>query len=64
MALANIDYEKVDMRLLTVLQMITSLEQMVSAADISAISGTSDFIIAADNYRNAVALAIETQGKR
>jgi len=64
MAVSSVDYEKVDMRLLTALQMIKSLEQMISAADISAIEGTGNFIVALDIYRNNIALEIEKQGKR
>lgn len=64
MAVASVDYEKVDMKLLTVLQMISSLEQMVSAGDISTIAGNGEFIIALDLYRNCIALEIEKQGKR
>jgi hypothetical protein len=61
MAVSSIDYEKVDMVLLNIIQMISSLEHMVSAQNVD---GTSDFIYALDTYRNKVALFIEVQGKR
>jgi hypothetical protein len=61
MAVASIDYEKVDMILLNIIQMISSLEHMASAQNVD---GTADFIYALDAYRNKVALAIEAQGSR
>lgn len=65
MAVSSIDYEKVDQGLLQILQMIKSMEQMVSSAQqATPILNTNVFINALDDYRNEVALEIEKQGKR
>jgi hypothetical protein len=64
MALSNIDYEKVDMQLLSVLQMLGSIESMVASANVSTIPTTAAFLLALDSYRNEIALEIEKQGRR
>jgi hypothetical protein len=64
MALANIDYEKVDPRLLSLLQQIHSFESIITGLDVNTISGVADMIANLDGFRNNIALEIERQGKR
>lgn len=65
MAVASIDYERIDHNLLQLLQMIKSMEQMIiTAQQQSNIPNTNIIISALDDYRNEIALVIEQQGKR
>lgn len=64
MALSTIDYEKVDASFLQTLQMIKMIEDFVAANNVSLVEGTPEFISALDNYRNAIGIAMEQQGKR
>ena len=64
MPLAIIDYEKVDLQLLSVVHMLKSIESMVASANISTIPNTGEFLEALDSYRNEVGLEIERQGSR
>ena len=61
MAIASIDYEKVESMLLTVLMQLNSLQNQVVMVSVS---GTKEFVNAIDTYRNSVALEIEKQGTR
>jgi len=64
MAVSSIDYEKVDVQLLSMLQMLVSMEQMCVATKITNTAASSEFINAVDKFRNEVALEIEIQGAR
>lgn len=65
MAVASIDYEKVDHNLMQLLQMIKSMEQMiVLTQQQTQIPNTNVIVSALDDYRNEIALVIEQQGKR
>jgi len=64
MAVSSIDYEKVDQRLLQLLQLISSVEMLASSAPIADTVGVSNIIIELDKFRNIVALEIERQGAR
>ena len=65
MAVASIDYERIYHKLLQLLQMIKSMEQMIiTAQQQSNIPNTNIIISALDDYRNEIALVIEQQGKR
>ncbi len=65
MALSSIDYEKVDVGLLSILQMLGSLESIVSNTNnTTLVPNTNIFINAIDDYRNEVGLMIEKQGRR
>jgi hypothetical protein len=61
--IASIDYEKVNMLLLSLIQSLNGIETMAVQAQISG-TETSEFVIAVDRFRDAVALEIEIQGKR
>lgn len=63
MPVSSIDYEKVNMQLLALIQHLNSIEVMSVQAQVPG-TVTSDFIHALDLFRSAVALEIEVQGKR
>jgi hypothetical protein len=63
MATSSVDYEKVDMSLLQVLQTIKIMEDMI--LNVSGLQIPTGKIVAAlDDYRNNVAIEIERQGSR
>jgi len=64
MAVSSIDYEKIDQRLLQLLQLISSLEMLASSAPIENTTGVGVIITELDKFRNIVALEIEKQGAR
>lgn len=64
MAVSSIDYEKVDVALLQVLQILKNTEQLIASSGTAQVPGTSVFISAIDDYRNEIAMEIEKQGKR
>ena len=64
MAVSSIDYENVDMRLLSAIQTLKAIEQQITGANFPSIKGTDVFVIAIDAYRNEIAMEIERQGAR
>jgi hypothetical protein len=64
MPISSLDYEKVDVALLQILQIIKNTEQMIASSGTTQVPGTADFIAALDDYRNEIAMEIERQGKR
>ena len=64
MPLSRIDYEKVDLQLMSVIHMLNSIEAQIASAGISKVPNTDVFITAIDDYRNEIALEVERQGKR
>lgn len=61
MAIATIDYEMVDMALLTLLSSLAHIEVQVANQRIPT---SNHFIAEINKYRNEVALEIERQGTR
>jgi hypothetical protein len=64
MPVSSIDYEKVDTRLLGLIQMIAGLENQITSVQLSNTEATKDIIFALDKYREEIALEIEKQGAR
>jgi hypothetical protein len=60
--LSLVDYEKVDMRLLSLVSMLNSMESNI--IQFQDLPQTGEMIAQIDRYRNEVALEIERQGKR
>jgi len=58
---STIDFEQVDMRLLSMLMTLQSIQDQAAALDLT---GTADLVNAVDTYRNHVGLEIEKQGAR
>lgn len=57
-----IDYEKVDMNLLGIVQQLNNMQNFLMVPNTSAIEGTKDFVFAIDAFRKKVAEEIERQG--
>lgn len=57
-----IDYEKVDMNLLSLIQLLNNLDAFVSIPSLPELGGIPQLIEATDALRREVALVIEAQG--
>lgn len=57
-----IDYEKVSMNLLAMIQQLNGIQNFLGTPELSSISGTKDFVFAIDAFRKKVAEEIERQG--
>lgn len=57
-----VDYEKVDMGLLSLIQQLNTLQSFIMVPSVSSLSGAKDFVFAIDAFRKNVAEEIERQG--
>lgn len=57
-----IDYEKVDMALLSMIQQLNSFQNFVSIPALSSMDGVREFVFALDSFRKKIAEEIERQG--
>jgi hypothetical protein len=64
MTISIIDYEKVDPQYLQALLQLQQLESFLQLPLLVDLQGTGSFINALDDYRNVIALHIESIGKR
>jgi hypothetical protein len=64
MTTSIIDYEKVDPQYLQALLQLQQLESFLQLPLLVDLQGTGSFINALDDYRNVIALHIESIGKR
>lgn len=57
-----IDYEKVDMALLSLIQQLNSFQNFVSVPHLSSMEGVREFVFAIDAFRKKISEEIEKQG--
>ena len=61
--MATIDYEQVDMNLLSIIMQLNNLQTFLMTPNISSLDGSKEFAFAIDDFRKKVALEIERQGQ-
>lgn len=57
-----IDYEKIDMNLLSLIQQLNNMQNFLMIPNISSLDGAKDFVFAIDAFRRKVGEEIERQG--
>lgn len=58
----TIDFKRVDVNLLNLIQLLNSVENYILMPSIGTLDGTAEFIAAMDSFRGKISALVEQQG--